>query len=153
AGFCRRTIGGIKLKADHNKTESLWCFYIVIFCTLTPPLFITLGQDIWLGKVIPSVLSLFAAAATAWIQLRRPQQLWGLYRTAQRELEDQQTKYRFRLAEYGDAPNPDKLLAERVAALALNLHQQWIPLIPNPETLKTIEADRVTKRPEPLHGP
>jgi len=148
--FCRRTIRGIRKKADHNKSEALRCFVMVIICTLTPPLFITLGPGTLWGKVVPSVLSLFAAGATAWLQLRRPQQLWGLYRTAQRELEDQETKHRFRLAEYEGAPDPDKLLAERVAAVALNLHQQWIPLVPNPETLKTLEANKVTKQAQPL---
>jgi hypothetical protein len=123
--FCQRTLNGIKAKADHNKAEALWCIRITMGSALVLPLFVTLGEGVVFGKIVPSVLSLVAAAGTAWLQQRRPQQLWGLYRTAQRELEDQQTKYRYRLLDYEKSENPDKLLAERVAAVALNLHQQW----------------------------
>jgi hypothetical protein len=140
--FCQRTLDGIKKKADHNKSESLWCLRAIVVSALASSLFVTLGDGRFWGKIVPSVLSLIAAAGTAWLQQRRPQQLWGLYRTAQRELEDQQTKYKFRLLEYADAEHPEKLLAERVAAVALRLHQQWVSLIPTPETLKVIEANK-----------
>ena len=141
AQFCRKTIDGIKRKADHNKSESLFLFTVVIASTLIAPLFITLGSQVFWAKIVPSVLSVAAAGATAWLQLRRPQHLWALYRTAQRELEDQETKHTYRLADYAEASDPDRLLAERVAATAINLHQQWIPMIPNPETLKAIESN------------
>lgn len=98
-------------------------------------MFITLGPGLVLGKVVPSLLSLIAAGSTAWLQQRKPQQLWSIYRGAQRELEDQEAKYRFRLGEYETAPDPNKLLAERVAAIALNAHHQWLPTVPNPDKL------------------
>jgi len=134
--FCRRTIEGFAAKAAHNKTESQVCFMAVVLCTGVVPLFISLGDGFWLGKAIPATLSTFAAISTAWLQLRKPQQLWSLYRGAQREVEDQQTKYRFLIAEYETEPDPDKLLALRVAAIALNVHNQWVPMVPNPDHLK-----------------
>lgn len=140
--FCRRSCEGLRKKADHNKNEALRCFIIVISCTLIAPVFITLGNGFWLGKVLPSVLSLAAAAATAWLQLRKPQQLWALYRGAQRELEDQETKRRYLIGEYETSKDADKLLAERVAAIVLNVHYQWLPIVPSPENLETLESGK-----------
>lgn len=133
--FCRETIAGIKKKADHNKNEALAAFIVTIVATLCAPLFITLGDGRMTGKIIPSVLSLLAAAATSWLQLRRPQHLWGLYRGAQRELEDEITKYDYRIGDYENEPDPAKLLASRVAAVTLELHHKWAPMIPSLEQL------------------
>lgn len=137
--LCTRTINGIKEKSDHNKDESLFCFSLVVFATLTAPLFITLGEGIILGKIIPSVLSLTAAGATAWLQLRQPQRLWALYRTAQRQLEDQRTRHHYRIGEYGTVEEPDKLLVERVADITIELHYSWLPLLPKPENLRGLD--------------
>lgn len=134
--FCRKTIEGFAAKAAHNKTESQACFMAVVLCTGVVPLLITLGEGFWLGKAIPAALSTLAAIASAWLQLRKPQQLWSLYRSAQRELEDQETKRRFLISEYETEPDPDNLLAMKVAAIALNVHNQWVPLVPNPDHLK-----------------
>lgn len=134
--FCRATIKGFAAKAGHNKRESQACFMAVVLCTGVVPLLITLGQGFWWGKAIPATLSTLAAIATAWLQLRKPQQLWSLYRGAQRELEDQETKRRFLIAEYETTPDPDKLLAMKVAAIALNVHNQWLPMVPSPDHLK-----------------
>jgi SMODS and SLOG-associating 2TM effector domain 1 len=138
--LCTRVINGIKEKADHNKDESLFCFSLVVFATLTAPLFITLGEGIILGKIIPSVLSLTAAGATTWLQLRQPQRLWALYRTAQRQLEDQRTRYHYQIGEYKTVEEPDKLLAERVADITIKLHYSWLPLLPKPENLQGLDA-------------
>jgi hypothetical protein len=138
--FCERKISHFKEKADHNKAEALRCFIGTIACTLSTPLFVTLGSGLWVGKIIPSVLSLLAAAATAWLQLRKPQQLWSLYRTTQRELEDRQVRYRYLVGEFRDVADPDKLLAENVADIALAAHQQWALLVPTPERIKALAA-------------
>ena len=137
--LCNDTIKGIKSKADHNKRESQFCFALVIVATLLAPLFIAFGPGLVLGKIIPSVLSVSAAASTAWLQLRKPQQLWALYRTAQRELEDERTRFEYRLGDYKTVEDPEKLLATRVADSAIGLHQQWLPLVPNPENLQGLE--------------
>jgi hypothetical protein len=135
--FCRKTIEGFAAKAAHNKRESQACFMAVVLCTGIVPLFITLGEGFLWGKAVPATLSTLAAIATAWLQLRKPQQLWSLYRSAQRELEDHETKRRFLIAEYASEPDPDKLLALKVAAIALSAHNQWVPIVPNPDHLKT----------------
>jgi hypothetical protein len=135
--FCTRTISGFEKKANHNKNESLVCFIAVISCTLAAPIFVTLGDTIFLGKIVPSVLSLGAAAATAWLQLRKPQQLWALYRSCQRELEDHRAKHHFTIEPYND-DDRDKVLATKVAEIAMTAHHGWLPLIPNPEHLSSL---------------
>ncbi len=137
--YCNNTIVHFRHKADRNKDESLYCFLLVIVSTLLVPVFITLGQGLWLGKAIPSILSLIAAGATSWLQLRKPQQLWALYRTTEKQLEDHLTKYQFKLGEYAETKYPDKVLAEQVAAIKLNTHQQWVGFVPKPENLRGLQ--------------
>jgi hypothetical protein len=145
--LCQRLIEHYRIKADHNKAETLRCFYLVISCTLVTPLFITLGPGLWLGKIVPSILSLIAAGATAWLQQRKPQQLWSLYRTAQRELEVQALKHQYRIDEYEQANEPDKVLAKNVAAVVLNTHRQWVPIVPSPDQLQGREDHSKSTKP------
>lgn len=150
--LAERTISGFKSKADHNKNESLSCFIVIVAFSLSSPLFVTLGEGVFWAKIVPSVLSLSVAASTAWLQLRKPQNLWSLYRDCQRRIEDSLYKYRFRLAEY-DAPEEERsrLLAEVVRVVAWDAHQRWLPLVPTPDAIgsggkvtaaSTIEHDR-----------
>jgi hypothetical protein len=134
--FCEQLIAGFKKKADHNKAESQGFFAAVIISTLATPLFVTLGEGLIPGKLIPSLLSAVAAGATAWLQLRKPQQLWGMYRTAQRELEDNRNRYRYGLAPYSDSMNRDNVLAEKISDLAIAVHHQWMPMIPSLDQLR-----------------
>ncbi|MGE0023506.1 MAG: DUF4231 domain-containing protein [Hyphomicrobium sp.] len=126
---------GLREKADHNKLESQAAFYAVICFTLASPLFVTLGSGLVFGKVVPAVLSVLAAAATAWLQLRKPQRLWAIYRRAQRELEREKVAHDFLLGEYESAPDRDKLLAERISAIAFDVHERWEGLVPEPEAI------------------
>ncbi len=135
ADFAETTRLTFKAKADHNKRESLFCFGAVIVCTLSAPLFVTLGQSTFWGKVVPSVLSLMAAGLTAWIQLRKPQQLWALYRSCQRQIEDALYAYRYNFGRFATTGDSDVLLAERVAEIAMFAHTEWVSLVPNPERL------------------
>lgn len=131
-----KTINGFKRKADHNKTESLACFIVVVACSLISPLFVTLGEGLIWGKIVPSVLSLSAAGSTAWLQLRKPQLLWSLYRDCQRRIEDHVCKFRYQLAEYSAAePERSRLLADEVRKVAWEAHQRWLPLVPTPEAI------------------
>ncbi len=57
---------GMREKADHNKLEAQGCFAAGIGCTLVAPLFVTLGDGVLLGKVVPATLSVVAAALTTW---------------------------------------------------------------------------------------
>lgn len=130
------TIAGFKKKADHNKNESLGCFIVVVACSLISPLFVTLGEGVLLGKIVPSILSLSAAGSTAWLQLRKPQNLWSLYRDCQRRIEDHLYKYEHRLAEYEASDvERSKLLADIVRTVAWDAHQKWLPLVPTPEAI------------------
>lgn len=134
--FAESTASGFKLKADHNKTESLICFSVVVVCSLASPLFVTLGEGIFWGKILPSTLSLSVAASTAWLQLRKPQNLWSIYRDCQRRIEDSLYKYKFRLAEF-DAQEQDRarMLAEAARSVAWDAHQRWLPLVPTPDAV------------------
>ena len=138
--FCSRLVKAFEEKADHNKNESIANFVLVTVATLLAPLFITLGTGFWAGKVVPSVLSLSAAGSTGWLQLRQPQRLWSIYRTAQRELEDHRTKHQYGIGEYEDSERPDKLLAKNTAEIALSVHYKWLPLVPSPENLQGLQA-------------
>ncbi|SRR5258708_1961456 len=89
---------GLREKADHNKRESQISFYAVICFTLAAPLFVTMGEGWLWGKLVPATLSVIAAGATAWLQLRKPQRLWAIYRRAQRELEREKPHTIFNLA-------------------------------------------------------
>lgn len=134
--LAEQTIAGFKRKADHNKNESLVCFAVVVVFSLASPLFVTLGEGLVWGKIVPSVLSLSVAASTAWLQLRKPQNLWSLYRDCQRRIEDGVYKYRFKLAEY-DSPEADRerLLADTVRIVAWDAHKRWLPLVPTPDAI------------------
>jgi hypothetical protein len=136
---------GVREKADHNKIESQIAFYTVIFFTLLSPLFVTLGVGWILGKVIPAVLSVLAAAATAWLQLRIPQRLWAIYRRAQRELEREKAKFDFRLAEYAKEDEPEKLLAQKVSDIAFHVHEQWEGLVPEPDAITSSKTPSLTE--------
>lgn len=133
--YCQKKIDHFREKAGHNKTEALWCFRLIMGSTLLVPLFIALGPEVWSSKVVPSFLSALAAFCTAWIQLRKPQELWTLYRTTQRELEDQLVKHKYQLEDYESSENADKLLVKNVAKLTLQTHQKWMPIVPSPDNL------------------
>jgi hypothetical protein len=138
--YNRKVIDGLRAKANHNKVESQLTFAIVVGASLAAPLFVTLSTDWLFGKVVPAVLSVSAAAATSWLQLRKPQRLWALYRQAQRRLEDQQIKHRYGIEPYNNAPDPDKLLAAETAAIALDVHYKWEGVVPDTDALGMVSA-------------
>lgn len=131
---------GFREKANHNKNESQWCFGLAIACTLLAPLFVTLGQGDLLGKIIPASLSVLAAGLTTWLQLRKPQRLWTIYRRAQRELEREKANFDYKLGDYSIAKEPEMLLAKRVSELAFKVHEQWEGLVPQPDGLVTAKS-------------
>ncbi|MNG16103.1 hypothetical protein D3C84_999840 [compost metagenome] len=103
---------------------------------LAAPLFLTLGAGLFLEKIVPSTLSALVALSTAWLQLRKPQQLWALYRTSQREIENNLYKFQYKILDYKDSADPERLLVERVSKIALDTHYSWLPMIPSPENLQ-----------------
>ena len=138
--YAEKISNSFKAKADHNKTESLSCFTLILVASLVAPLFITLGESVLWGKIVPSILSVIAAGLTSWLQLRKPQKLWSMYRGAQRLIEDHITKYSFKVGEYKTLAEADSLLAEKVAEIALNAHNEWTSVIPSPEALSIKEG-------------
>lgn len=150
--FCKSIIKGFKEKSTHNKNESMLCFWLSMGGALAAPVFVTTGDEIAkmfgdygsvfvLSKLIPTLLSVAVAFSTAWIQLRKPQQLWALYRTSQRELEDNLYKYQYKVGEYSKHQEPDKLLIENVAKIELAAHYSWLPMVPNPEDIRSATAN------------
>jgi hypothetical protein len=127
-------------KAEHNKRESLGLFVLVITATLSVSGFVAFGNDTITGKVVPLCLSLIATATSTWLQFRKPHQLWAIYRSAQRYVENALVKYRFGIDEYESASDKNKLLAKNVAQIALAAHELWVPLVPSPEQLDRLRA-------------
>jgi hypothetical protein len=123
---------GMREKANHNKHEAQWCFATIITSTLLAPLFVTLGTSPIFAKIIPSCLSVLAAGLTSWLQLRKPQRLWTLYRRAQRDLEQIKANYDFDDGEFECAEDKNKLLARNVTTIAYRVHQEWEGLVPEP---------------------
>lgn len=138
--FCEGLILGFKEKARHNKTESMWFFSLTMAGSLAAPLFVTLGGDNFLfAKVVPSLLSAAVAFGTAWLQLRKPQHLWALYRGCQRKLEDNLYRYKFKVGGYSHSER-DELLAERCAEIAMEAHNEWLPIMPRGENVGQTRA-------------
>jgi hypothetical protein len=136
AQYAHRMRKHFALKADHNKRESLAGFTFIVIGTLAVSGFVAFGTDVILAKIVPLCLSLTATAVSTWLHFRRPHQLWGIYRSAQRYVENNQVKHRFGVDEYGTASDKDALLAKAVAEIALAANALWVPLIPSPEGLE-----------------
>ncbi|MBW8298206.1 MAG: DUF4231 domain-containing protein [Hydrogenophaga sp.] len=126
---------GFREKSNSNKLESQIAFACVICFTLASPLFVTLATDWYFAKMTPAILSVLAAIATSWLQLRKPQRLWSLYRRAQRLLEKEKTDYDYRLNDYESCDAPEKLLAMKISEVAFWAHEQWEALVPEPDML------------------
>jgi hypothetical protein len=87
---------------------------------------------------VPAVLSVCAAGATVWLQVRKPQRLWALYRRAQRELEREKAAYDFGLDEFQETDERERLLAKRVSEIAFRVHEQREGLVPEPDSLGSV---------------
>lgn len=149
--YCQSMINGFEKKSTHNKKESMYFFWVSMGGALLAPLFVTLGEDMakLLGdygsififsKLIPSILSIAVAFSTAWLQLRKPQQLWALYRTSQRELENSLSEFQHKIKDFTNSTTSDKLLAVKVSEIALASHYAWLPMVPNPENVSSSSA-------------
>ena len=126
---------GLRSNANHNKNEAQGCFSIILVLTLASPLFVAFGPNLLLGKIIPASMSVLAGILTGWLQLRKPQKLWAIYRRAQREVEYEKSQHDFEFGNYADADDANKLLAERLSVIAFSVHEKWEGLVPEPEAL------------------
>lgn len=147
--YARRMKDHFAAKADHNKAESMLGFLFVIVGTLAVSAFVAFGKEEWTAKIIPVCLSLAVTGASTWLHFRRPHQLWAIYRSAQRYVENHQVKYRFGVDEYGRTKDKDRLLARNVAIIALTAHELWVPLVPSPEGLDRLRGPHAPLVPPP----
>ncbi|WP_045386226.1 DUF4231 domain-containing protein [Vibrio rotiferianus] len=129
-------------KADHNKKEALRGFKFVMFSTVAVPLLIAFGAgDIW-SKYVPASLSSLGAFVTAWLQLRKPNQLWSLYRTAERNLEYHLELYRFNAGEYKNCNDKEANFIENTNIICLNTNSSWVELVPSEKELSKLKQKK-----------
>lgn len=136
--YSKQIRDGIKEKATKNKNQSTFLFLVVLITTVFAPILILLPFGDVVTKYIPAFLTASAALATYWLQLRKPQERWVIYRGAQREIEYEIDRYKFETGIYSDSQNKEKLLAERVSKRALELHYEWVPFAPKVEEIEKI---------------
>ena len=135
--ICQHISEGLNKKANHNKRESLWGFKLIMLSTLTTPVLLNISDDWIVSKLIPSVFALIASFFTAWIKLRKPESLWGLYRTSQRKIENEIRYYQFSLSPY-DTENADEILIKNVTEIYDKTHDNWLNIIPNIEDVSSL---------------
>lgn len=140
--LCREFINDFSRKAEHNKKESIICIWLTIGGALIAPFFVTLGTDlakiiglddlsVIFNKIIPTIISISVAIAATWLQVRKPQQLWAIYRTAQRNIEHQLYKYKYNVKPFEDPKKSEKRLIEIIIKIRNETHNSWLTLIPN----------------------
>lgn len=131
---CEKMAAELGQKARHNKNESLWSFKLIMTLTLATPILINISDDwIW-GKLLPSIFAAIASFFTAWLKLRKPESLWSLYRSSQREIENEIRYYQSDISPYGVADS-DKVLIKNVTEIFNNTHVGWLKLVPSAEGL------------------
>lgn len=123
--YYKDLVDSFKRKADHNKIESQLTYVTTIVCTLLAPMFVTLADGLILGKIIPAILSLLAAASTSWLQLRKPDRLWAIYRRTQRELEQEKILYDFKIGSYENDVSREKNFIKRSSEISFEAHCKW----------------------------
>jgi len=132
---------GIKRKADSNKTVSTFLFLVVLFSTVLCPVLILISSNEYVSKYLPAILSAGAALASYWMQLRKPQDRWVIYRTAQREIEYEIDQYTFGTGSYS-IEDKEKTLAAVVSKRALQLHYEWMPMVPKIEDIEKLKKPK-----------
>jgi hypothetical protein len=140
--LCQEFIDDFRNKAAHNKKESIVCIWLTIGGASVAPFFVTLGADlagiiglenyvIVFSKIIPTIISISVAISATWLQVRKPQQLWALYRTAQRNLEHQLYQYKYKVSHFEKAENSKSIFVEKIIEIRNETHNSWLNLIPN----------------------
>lgn len=143
---CKLKVNEMKRKASHNKNETLWSFKLIMISTLAVPIFISFGDGDIYGKLIPSILAAISAFLTAWLQLRKPNQLWSLYRSAQRDLENELLLYKFGSEKYSDAATKEKILIEDFSKIYMKVNENWTSLVPTKDDV--VSASKVSVKNE-----
>ena len=148
--YARTTKNGIKKKADKNKKTSTLLFATILLSSVSAPILILSPivdfkipyieisvPSEFLNRYLPAIMSACAAYASCWLQLRKPQERWAIYRTAQREIEFEINKFKYEIDGYASA-DKEKILADQVNKRALQLHYEWMPYVPKAEDIDKI---------------
>ncbi len=138
--YAKKICRGIKKKADGNRLQSTFLFITVLAVTVFSPILILMSLGDLYSRFLPAILTACAAFATGWLQLRKPQERWVLYRTAQREIEFEIDQYIYGNGNYEKENDKDAVLAGRVSKRALNLHYEWAPMIPSASELDRLSG-------------
>jgi len=136
--FAEKIRDGIFKKANINKKWATFLFGIIILATVLSPTLILVSNNDIISKYTPAGLTVLAAISAYWIQVRKPNERWVLYRTYQREIEHEINSYKFATGKYKDAQEKEKLLAESINDKALKLHYDWIPMVPKATELEEL---------------
>jgi hypothetical protein len=139
--YAKKTCSGIKEKADVNKKGSTALFLGLLIPTAISPILILLPFDGFIFRIIPATITAIAAICSAWMQLRKPQERWVIYRTAQREIEYEIDQYTSRINDY-KGEDRDEILADRISKRALQLHYEWIPIFPKTNDISRINEGK-----------
>jgi len=133
--IAHQMIEHFKKKANHNKNESLIFFCIALLGSLITPIFFTLGSDLFMSKIIPSLISVATAFSISWLQLRKPQSLWSLYRSYQRKIESLVLKYKFNIEPFNNSETKDAQIIELLCKVKEESHEKWMQLVPKAEAV------------------
>ena len=49
-------------------------------------------------------------------------------------------EFKYKIKDFEHCQDTEKLLAQKVAKIALAAHYHWLPMVPNPENLSTSSA-------------
>lgn len=104
--------------------------------TASIPVFIlvsTQAWSFWLGKFVPASIAAALFVAASYVQVERPHERWNVYRSFQRRLEAERLLFEAGAGRYGHAVTREASLAERVAELTLQLHDEWSRVLPTPD--------------------
>lgn len=139
--FATKVAKGIERKSDKNKNLTDLLIFTVLASTVFSPLLIFAPFEEPWSKLLPAGLSALAALSTGWLQVRRPQERWAMYRTAQREIEFEIAQFVYGNGEYSDPANKDQILADKVSKRALRLNYEWLPVVPKTDDLRKVNEE------------
>lgn len=131
---CNRAIASVQRKADRNERLARSTTALIVLASALIPVAIILSTQehafFW-GKLTPSLLAAIAAVAAGLLQVERPHERWKLYRGYQRRLEVERLRYQNAVVPY-DVQEPARrsAFAARVGELQLQLHDEWVGLVP-----------------------
>ena len=138
--YARSTRDGIKKKADANKRGATLLLLVVLSATAIAPILILMPLPDVGSKFLPAFLTATAALAAGWSQLRKPQERWIVYRTAQREIEFEIDQYSYGNGHYSNDDTRDSVLADRISKRALQLRFEWVPMVPTSKDITDVQA-------------